>query len=147
MASTRGKACKRCRWAGHKGVVEASLRPTSAAALGGIAAGDDLGATTGTTGAAGSSGTTTAPAPPLPRRLGVDEVEYRVTASRTVLGADQHDLAIARNGVLGVQTPLIDSKGAVTVTADLSPGTYRLYCTLFGGQHDAWGMNTTITVQ
>jgi plastocyanin len=95
----------------------------------------------------------------LPLRLGVDEVEYRVTPSRTVVGAgnvqfnvhnfgeDQHDLAIARDGVIGVQTPLIDSQGTATVTADLSPGTYRLYCTLFGGQHDAWGMNATITVQ
>ncbi len=54
----------------------------------------------------------------------------------------------AAGNVAGVTSPI--PGGSATVTADLHPGTDRLFCSLFAGtpeSHYAHGMHTTITVR
>jgi plastocyanin len=120
-----------------------------------------------TTGAPAPTGTAPTPAPttpttpqpaPLPRRVQVDEGEWYVRPSRKKLGAgsvevnitnfgeDAHDLAIDRNGTSYGKVDLApgDTKQLI---ADLPAGTYKLYCTLQNGDHEAAGMKSTITVE
>ncbi len=101
------------------------------------------------------------PEPVLPRALTVDETEWSLRASKTLVaagpvrirvynrGEDDHNMVIhERNG-----TPHIVSlrpKEAGTITARLEKGTYSLVCSLFAGtrdSHEAAGMKTTITVR
>ena len=98
----------------------------------------------------------------LPRGLTVDEKEWAVQPSKTLVaagtvrftaynrGEDDHDFVIidAAGNVAG-KVSLIPGATA-TVTANLQPGTYRLFCSLFAGtpeSHYARGMHTTITVR
>lgn len=121
-----------------------------------------------TTSATETSSTST----PLPSRLEVDEndqLSYSLSASHTSLatgtvefnvynfGEDPHTFAIVR-GTNTAARPLVSfarggtpasipagSPGAaVTVDAQLSPGTYTLFCTL--SDHAALGMRETVTV-
>lgn len=98
----------------------------------------------------------------LPHALTVDEKEWAVRPSKTVLGAgtvrfatynrgqDDHNfVVVGPSGALIAQASLRPSSAA-TVTANLRPGTYVLFCSLFAGtpeSHYARGMHTTITVR
>lgn len=98
----------------------------------------------------------------LPRALTVDEKEWAVTPSKTVVaagkvtfsaynrGEDQHDFVIM-NAAGNVEGKVSLTPGSsATVTAHLQPGRYVLFCSLFFGtpqSHYARGMHTTITVR
>ncbi|MEA2265230.1 MAG: hypothetical protein QOE27_813 [Solirubrobacteraceae bacterium] len=114
--------------------------------------------------------TTSAPPPPppspttpttpvaLPRRTAVEEYEYSVVSGHPIvaagsvelnvsnIGQDDHNLTISQNGVAVAQTPILHpGEPATTVTAQLAPGTYRLYCSL--ADHDHLGMHATLVVE
>jgi uncharacterized cupredoxin-like copper-binding protein len=82
----------------------------------------------------------------------VQEKEYSVTlgGGRKVsfevanVGKIQHDLAVQGAGK-EAKTPLIDPGKTQVLKADLSPGTYKLYCTVPG--HEQLGMKTEVTVK
>jgi hypothetical protein len=101
------------------------------------------------------------PVPSLPSSLSVDEQEWSITPSHTVVatgtvtfhdynrGMDAHNLTIAGpNGVEGVVSVQPGQSG--TLVAHLRPGTYLLYCSLFAGtpqSHEMLGMHTLLTVR
>jgi plastocyanin len=58
-------------------------------------------------------------------------------------GSMQHDLVIEGPGVEAA-SDVIGSGESTTLTVDLEPGTYVLYCSI--GDHRAMGMEVTITV-
>jgi hypothetical protein len=161
VATRRSRAPKRrrkCRYAGWR---QAPRRQGALPVLGGSA-------TTvappggGAPGGAAPPSTTPAPgpapAPPseqLPRRLAVDEGEWYVRASRrrvaagnvemnvSNFGEDPHDLAVERNGV-GYGQLALDPGEKAQLLVDLPPGSYKLYCTLDDGGHEAAGMRATL---
>jgi plastocyanin len=98
----------------------------------------------------------------LPRALTVDEREWAVQPSKTLVGAgtvtfnaynrgqDDHNFVIvdAAGNVAG-QVSLIPGSTA-SVTAHLHPGTYVLFCSLFAGtpeSHYDRGMHAALTVR
>lgn len=95
----------------------------------------------------------------LPRRTGVLVDEWRLAPSRNPLaagsveldatnsGEDDHDLTVARDGVVVAQTPVIHPGELAVLTADLPAGDYRLYCSLYDGAHDRAGMHATLRVR
>lgn len=99
-----------------------------------------------------------APAAPLPRTLGVSAKEFRLTLTRTLVGAgdvtielrnageDGHDLRIDTldGAPIAAWDELPAEAPAVARTVTLAAGTYRLYCSLPG--HAAAGMDTRLTV-
>lgn len=102
------------------------------------------------------------PAPALPRALSVDETEYELNPSRTVVssgavrlsaynrGMDDHDLVVydAAGTALGRATLPPGESGEMTVT--LPAGSYRVVCSLFAGtpiSHETLGMRFTLQVQ
>jgi hypothetical protein len=101
------------------------------------------------------------PAPPLPRSLTVDEQEWSVIPSQTVVaagvvtfhvydrGMDPHDLTVrGPGGIAGVVW--MQPGGSGTIVARLRPGTYVLYCSMFMGtpqSHFALGMHARLTVR
>ena len=98
------------------------------------------------------------PGPVLPGRLGVraDEFSYilsrpTVTAGEVIVelenrGEDPHNLNLARTDSTG--TPLtiaeIGPLARATGRFTLTPGSYRLWCSL--PQHEEWGMTAALTV-
>jgi plastocyanin len=62
-------------------------------------------------------------------------------------GMDDHDLTVAEEGSGAILTPVVGAGGEAALTLDLAPGTYRVYCSLLDGAHDAAGMHATLTVQ
>ena len=101
------------------------------------------------------------PEPQLPSGLTVDETEFALRPSKTLVaagtvrlrvynrGEDDHNLVVhERDG-----TPHIVSlrpAEAGTISVRLAPGTYTLVCNLFAGtpdSHEAKGMTTTLTVR
>ena len=99
--------------------------------------------------------------PPAPRPLGhVQAVarEFSITLSRTTLaagaasieldnlGQDPHDLRVERVDApsIGVSFDLARPGNVSSRKLQLSPGTWKLYCTLPG--HAALGMSATLTV-
>jgi uncharacterized cupredoxin-like copper-binding protein len=87
----------------------------------------------------------------------VQEKEYSVTlAGGSTLGAGnvsfevanvgkiQHDLAVA-GAAKPAKTPLIDPGKTQVLKVDLTPGKYKLYCTVPG--HEQLGMKTEVTVK
>jgi plastocyanin len=98
----------------------------------------------------------------LPRALTVDEREWAVQPSKTLVGAgtvtfhaynrgqDDHNFVIVdAAGVVAGQASLIPGSAA-TVTAHLRPGTYQLFCSLFAAtpeSHYARGMHAELTVR
>jgi uncharacterized cupredoxin-like copper-binding protein len=60
------------------------------------------------------------------------------------VGKIQHDLAVEGAGK-AAKTPLIDPGKTQVLKADLSPGTYKLYCTVPG--HEQLGMKAEVTVK
>ncbi|MEA2298950.1 MAG: hypothetical protein QOF77_1886 [Solirubrobacteraceae bacterium] len=112
--------------------------------------------------------TTSAPPPPPPttpttsaappRRTAVEEYEYSVVSGHPIvaagsvelnisnIGQDDHNLTISQNGVAVAQTPILHpGDPTTTLTAELAPGTYRLYCSL--ADHDHLGMHATLVVE
>ena len=102
-----------------------------------------------------------AAAPPLPTSMAVDEQEWSITPSQTVLasgrvtfhaydrGMDAHNMTLI--GPTGQQLAQVSMQpgSSGTVTADLPAGHYQLVCTLYAGtpqSHEALGMHTTFTV-
>lgn len=104
------------------------------------------------------------PAPPaeepLPQvsHLGVKAVEYSYTLSRpevsageTIVelnnqGEDPHNLVLEHEGTgdPALEIPSTPSVSQASATFTLSPGTYRLYCSLY--KHEAKGMEATLVV-
>jgi plastocyanin len=98
------------------------------------------------------------PDPVLPGRLGVRADEFSFTLSRTTVaagdviieldnrGEDPHNLNLAKTGT--VSLPLtIEEIGPLTQATGrfaLTPGTYRLWCSL--PLHEEWGMTANLTV-
>ena len=105
--------------------------------------------------------TTLPPPPPLPTSLAVDETEWRVVPSKTVVAAGPVTLRVYNRGMDDHDLSLVDSAGALhqvylppgdsgTLRADLAPGLYRIYCSLFAGSpasHEAQGMASQIRVR
>ena len=60
------------------------------------------------------------------------------------VGKIQHDLAVAGSGK-AAKTPLIDPGKTQLLKVDLTPGKYKLYCTVPG--HEQLGMKTEVTVK
>jgi uncharacterized cupredoxin-like copper-binding protein len=60
-------------------------------------------------------------------------------------GATTHQLTIEGNGISEKGTANIAPGASASLTVDLKPGTYTLFCAIPG--HEAAGMKTTITVQ
>ncbi|MCW3013972.1 MAG: hypothetical protein JWO02_1064 [Solirubrobacterales bacterium] len=102
---------------------------------------------------------TTTPAPQVYHRSGAALTEYALKLSRPTLGAgavelnainygmDDHDLTVAKGGQILGQTPVVAPGSESALTLDLAPGTYKVYCSLYDGAHDAAGMHATLTVQ
>jgi uncharacterized cupredoxin-like copper-binding protein len=72
--------------------------------------------------------------------LGPGKVSFEVAN----VGKIQHDLAVQGAGK-AAKTPLIDPGKTQVLKADLSPGKYKLYCTVPG--HEQLGMKTEVTVK
>jgi hypothetical protein len=101
------------------------------------------------------------PPPELARALTVDESEWALRPSKTLVaagpvrlrvynrGQDDHNLVITdRDGV--PQTVLLKPGESGTIVAQLRPGTYALVCSLFAGtpeSHEALGMRTVLRVR
>jgi plastocyanin len=98
----------------------------------------------------------------LPRALTVDEREWAVQPSKTLVGAGTITFKAYNRGQDDHNFVIVDAAGSVagsaslipgstaTVTVRLHPGTYILFCSLFGGtpeSHYARGMHTTLTVR
>lgn len=99
--------------------------------------------------------------PPLPRIVAVDETEYAIELSRPAVGAgevtfnvynrgmDDHDLAVVDAGGT-LQVVAVPPRETRTLVVQLSAGTAKLYCSLFGGtaaSHEALGMVTYLDVR
>jgi len=102
------------------------------------------------------------PRPAFPRALSVDETEYELGASRTLVssgririnvynrGMDDHDLVVYdQSGTeLGKSFLLPGASDQIVVT--LPAGDYRVVCSLFAGtpvSHESYGMRFTLRVQ
>ena len=111
-------------------------------------------------GGGGGGGTQPPPPPPLPRTVAVDENEYTIGLSRTLVGAgqvtfnvynrgmDDHDLAVMdANGT--VQTIAVPPRETRSLVVQLAAGRTTVYCSLFAGtpaSHEALGMSAQIDV-
>ncbi|HXS34539.1 MAG TPA: plastocyanin/azurin family copper-binding protein [Solirubrobacterales bacterium] len=110
------------------------------------------------------------PAPPTPAappteeprpqvaRLGVKAVEYSYTLSRPEVdagevivelnnqGEDPHNLVLEHENSAdpSLEIPATPSVSQANASFTLSPGTYRLYCSLY--KHEAKGMEATLVV-
>lgn len=108
------------------------------------------------------------PIPPLPRSLSVDEQEWSIIPSHTVVAAGTVTFAVYDRGMdahnLTIKGPgrsltgpgrlrgsiNLQSGASGTLVAHLKPGTYLLYCSLFLGTPDSHymkGMHTLLTVR
>jgi plastocyanin len=95
---------------------------------------------------------------PQASRLGVKAVEYSYTLSRpevsageTIVelnnqGEDPHNLVLEHEGTEDPALEIPSTPATSQADADftLSPGTYRLYCSLY--KHEAKGMEATLVV-
>ena len=101
---------------------------------------------------------TVVPDPVLPGRLGVRADEFSFTLSRPSVvageviveldnrGEDPHNLNLAKTGTadLPLTIPEIGPLTQATGRFTLTPGTYRLWCSL--PLHEEWGMTANLTV-
>jgi hypothetical protein len=101
------------------------------------------------------------PAADLPHGLTVDESEWAMRPSKTLVaagivrlrvynrGEDDHDVLVTERGGTQYRVPLKPGE-AGTIDARLSPGTYRIICSLFAGtpdSHEDKGMAFTLRVR
>jgi hypothetical protein len=98
------------------------------------------------------------PPPPLPTSLAVDEDEWTVIPSKRVVAAGPVTLRVYNRGMDDHDLTLLDGAGTLhsvplapgtssELRITLTPGTYRLWCSLFAGtqdSHELLGMVTTI---
>jgi uncharacterized cupredoxin-like copper-binding protein len=83
------------------------------------------------------------------------ETEFKIALPKVAVHAGQvtfdvqndgkipHDLVVQGNGV-DAKTPLVDAGQSKTLSVDLKPGTYDLYCSVPG--HKEAGMDAKLTV-
>lgn len=98
--------------------------------------------------AATEGGTTLELAADAENRLAFDVSELTAPAGTVTLvmanpSALPHDVAIKGNG-LDVKGEVVPSGGTSTVTAELTPGSYTVYCSVPG--HEQGGMVASLTV-
>jgi hypothetical protein len=98
------------------------------------------------------------PPPPLPTSLAVDEDEWTVIPSKRVVAAGPVTLRVYNRGMDDHDLTLVDAAGTLQTVplapgtstelrVTLTPGTWRLWCSLFAGtqdSHELLGMVTTI---
>lgn len=98
------------------------------------------------------------PPPPLPTSLAVDEDEWTVIPSKKVVAAGPVTLRVYNRGMDDHDLSVVDSTGTLhrvdlgpggtgEIRANLTPGTWKLWCSLFDGtpqSHELFGMVTTI---
>jgi hypothetical protein len=101
------------------------------------------------------------PEPDLPRALAVDESEWAVRPSRTLVAAGLVRLRVYNRGEDDHNLVVVDRAGrpqvaflkpgeATTLSVRLAPGRVRLLCTLFAGtadSHELRGMRAEIRVR
>lgn len=94
------------------------------------------------------------PPPPLPTSLAVDEGEFVVVLSKKVVAAGDVTIRVYNRGMDDHDLSLVDSAGTAhrvdlapggtgVIRASLTPGVWKLYCSLFEGtpsSHEALGM-------
>ncbi len=92
--------------------------------------------------------------PPLPTSLGVDEGEWLIVPSKRVVAAGEVSFHVNNRGMDDHDFSIVDGTGTLRqislapgtngdVSATLTPGRYRIYCSLFAGtpdSHEAQGM-------
>ena len=98
------------------------------------------------------------PPPSYPSRTGVDEGEYYVHLAHQTLaagpvelnltnfGMDDHDVTIDDADGHQVAQAYLVAGATGQLTPTLAAGTYRVYCSLYGGTHDQAGMHAVLTV-
>lgn len=98
------------------------------------------------------------PPPPLPTSLAVDEDEWTVIPSKRVVAAGPVTLRVYNRGMDDHDLSLLDATGTLhrvylgpsgtsEIRATLTPGTWKLWCSLFEGtpqSHELYGMVATI---
>ena len=102
------------------------------------------------------------PPPELPSSLAVDETEYTMRPSQLVVAAGVGDRSTPTTAAWTTTTSRSSTPhgnahveplkpgGSTTITADLAPGTYHVFCSLFAGtpeSHEALGMHFELTVR
>jgi hypothetical protein len=101
------------------------------------------------------------PTPPLAHALSVDELEWALRPSKSVVAAGGVRIRVYNRGEDDHDLELVDADGNVNVvvlkpgttdvmTPRLEPGRYRLFCSLQAGtpeSHEARGMVTTLEVR
>src|SRR5947209_8884134 len=98
----------------------------------------------------------------LPRALTVDEKEWAIRPSKTLVGTgvvrftaynrgeDNHNFVIVGPDGHTVGQASVVPGASVIIATPLRPGTYQLFCSLFAGtpeSHYSRGMHTVITVR
>jgi hypothetical protein len=93
--------------------------------------------------------------------VAVDETEYSIGLSRTLVGAgevtfnvynrgmDDHDVAVVDAGGT-VQVVAVPPREARSLVVQLGAGRTRVYCSLFAGtpaSHEALGMSAVLDVE
>ncbi len=129
-------------------------RETSEAEAGGE---ETTAATTGTSTATPTTqtATTATTAAPAAENVTASETEFKIALDSSSISAGrvtfdvkndgkiQHDLVVKGNGI-EAKTPLLDAGESKTLSVDLKPGTYDLYCSVPG--HKQAGMDVKLTV-
>lgn len=102
------------------------------------------------------------PRPALPRALSIDETEFQLDPSRTVVSAGQVRINVYNRGMDDHDVVVYDQSGTSFAKSALAPGAsdqivvtlpagdYRVVCSLFAGtpiSHEAFGMRFTLRVQ
>ena len=102
------------------------------------------------------------PPPAAPRALSIDETEFVLNPSRTVVsagtvrlnvynrGMDDHDLVVYDQAGTELGKAILPPGGADQIVVKLPAGDYRVVCSLFAGTeiaHETLGMRFTLTVQ
>lgn len=102
------------------------------------------------------------PPPAAPRALSVDETEFVLNPSRTVVsagtirlnvynrGMDDHDLVVYDQTGAELGKAILAPGAADQIVVNLPAGDYRVVCSLFAGTeiaHETLGMRFTLTVQ